>query len=344
MGRENIIGSFKGVIDSTLREGMQFHSANFNLEQQRRIIESLNNIGVDMMEVSNPFGDEVRQNLKVLTAINPRPNFLAHIRNKIGDVEASLGLVDGVNILCIADEERLSGMGLTIEEHLSHLQQCVLLAKQKKLETRVGVEHYFTGNKERALSIIKLADQLGVDRISIPDTLGIAMGWDVAKEIAYIRQQVKADIEVHFHNDLGQATANAFTAVKSGGNYVDTTLLGIGDRTGITPLSTFLAGLHVINPSLVSNYRLEYLTQTDHMVANMLGIKVPFNMVTNQENGFAHKAGTHLNTLIKHGPKKYEGFSPGVIGNDRRLIIGSPISGRTTETDANNFFETYGTK
>lgn len=348
MFKENF-NHFQGIIDTTLREGRQFHCGNptlFTLGEQTKIIERLTQIGVDRIEVSNPASPDIFQELKQLTKIADRPSFLAHVRNRAGDIQAAIDAgVEGVNILSISDEERLKSMGITHEEHLSTLKQCILTAQEAGKEVRVGSEHYFSAksdDKERAHNVFRLADSLGVARISIPDTLGIAMSWDVVEEVAYVRKMVKADIEVHFHNDLGQATANALSAVKNGANWVDTTILGIGERTGITPLSIFLAGLHVNNPSLVSNYHLEYLTSADQMLANILGIKVPFNMVTNQDNGFAHKAGIHLNAIMRHGPDKYEVIPPNVIGNRRRLILGSVVSGKTNQEQVDAFYNKYG--
>jgi isopropylmalate/homocitrate/citramalate synthase len=71
-------------------------------------------------------------------------------------------------------------------------------------------------------------------------------------------------------------------------------------------------------------------------------MEVPVNLMTNLDNGFAHKAGIHLNALINFGPQKYEPIRPAVIGARRNLIIKSLVSGKTTEEDVMSFKEKYG--
>lgn len=335
---------YRGVIDSTLREGMQFHSANFRLDEQKKIVEMLGLIGVDRLEVSNPYGQEIRNTLTELVKIPNRPPFLAHVRNRQCDIQAATDLgLEGVNILCITSEERLKGMGITLEEHLGILQQNIRLAQKAKLQIRVSVEHYFNGDREQALRVYRVADDLGVDRIGVPDTLGVAMSWEVAHDIGWIRKNIRADIEVHFHNDTGGAVSNATIALYAGANWVDTTLGGIGERTGITPLGTLLAGLYTLDPSIVAKYQLEYLTPAENAIAQMVGKELPYNLPTSQ-NAFSHKAGIHLNAVMHHGPTVYEPFSPGVIGNQRNLIVGSVISGATTVEQATQFYEDWGRK
>jgi len=46
--------NFKGIVDSTLREGLQFKSANFTQEEKKKIFHLLCQIGVDYIELGNP--------------------------------------------------------------------------------------------------------------------------------------------------------------------------------------------------------------------------------------------------------------------------------------------------
>ncbi len=51
---------------------------------------------------------------------------------------------------------------------------------------------------------------------------------------------VSCDIEFHGHNDTGCAIANSFTALEAGCTHIDTSVLGIGERNGITPLGGYV--------------------------------------------------------------------------------------------------------
>ncbi len=58
-----------------------------------------------------------------------------------------------------------------------------------------------------------------------------------------MRAAVGCDIEFHVHDDTGCAIANAYIALVSGATHIDTCVLGIGERNGITPLGGFLGRL-----------------------------------------------------------------------------------------------------
>lgn len=331
-----ILSSFKGVIDSTLREGFQFSRANFTSEQQSKILSYLEKIKVDYVEVGNPCQPEIR--LMIDSLIGRRseggPKILSHVRNHAEDIGRAVDCrVDGVNILCTVDAERLTGMGLTFDAYLERLGRNILSAKGHGLEVRVGVEDYFGQDKKKIHVIYALAEACGVDRVAAADTLGKTMPWEVAAEVRELRRKLTADIEVHFHNDLGHAVSNALAAVRAGANYVSASLLGIGERTGITALSSVLANLYVIDERVGRRYNLKWLTPAERYISHICGMEMPPHLITNPTNGFAHKAGIHLDAIVKFGPHKYELLSPQVVGNKRNLILGTVLSGKTGERD-----------
>ncbi len=337
--------AFKGIIDSTLREGLQFSRANFSLDEQRRIFSHLARIGVDAVEVGNPAQPAVRETIGALVRRRGSrgPLIFAHVRNHPDDVVRAIGCgVDGVSILCTVDAERLAAMGKTLPAYIERLAGVVAEAKASGLRTRVGVEDFFGQSREAAIEIYAAAAACGVDRLAAADTLGRSLGWDVARGIRELRRRFPTDIEVHFHNDLGHAVGNALAAIRAGANWISTSLLGIGERTGITPLSSFLANLHVLDPAAAGRYGLRRLTAAEGYVARLCGIEVPPHLMTNPANGFAHKAGIHLDALIKFGPGKYECFPPQILGNARRLVIGTAVSGKTTRTDVLAFERRFG--
>ncbi len=343
--RWEIVKNFKGIIDSTLREGLQFAKANFSLQEQIEIFNYLMKIGVDYVEVSNPVKREIREIVKELIGFkgqNPT-KVIAHIRNRKEDIEKAIESgVDGVNILCTADPERIASLKITPDEYIRNLEENIILAKSHNLETRVSAEDFFHQPFELILDIYELASSLNVERIGVPDTLGKALPWDVERKIRELRMRFKTDIEVHFHNDFGNSISNALSALKAGANWVDTSLLGIGERTGITPLSALLVNLYNIKKDIISKYNLKFITEAENYVAKVCNIEVPINLITNLFNGFAHKAGIHLNALINFGPNKYEPLPPNLIGNKRQLIIKSIVSGKTDEKDVLDFLRKYG--
>ena len=339
-----ILSNFRGIIDSTLREGFQFSKANFSLDEQKKIFAFLLGIRVDYVEVGNPAKPEVRDMIVELVAgrNGNRTKILSHVRNHEQDVRKAIECgVDGVNILCTVDEERLAAMDKTPAEYREILARNIRAAREKGLEVRVGVEDFFGQATEKSLEIYDLADEQNAERIALADTRGRALSWEVARRIRGLRRRIRAAIEVHFHNDLGHAVSNAVAALGAGANFVSTSLLGIGERTGITPLSSLLVNLYMLDPGMGARYDLSLLTRAENYISEICGIEMPPHLMTNPANGFAHKAGIHLDAMFKFGPQKYEPLSPDLIGNKRSLILNSLLSGKRRPAEVRAFLEKY---
>jgi len=345
MNETSPLPAFKGIIDSTLREGLQFSRADFTLAQMKAIYAFLARIGVDFVEVGNPVQPKIREMIAALVRARrgAGPRLLSHIRNHPDDVLRAVEAgVHGVNILCTVDAERLEAMRLAPEAYAERLRTNIRAAKEQGLLVRVGVEDFFGQVPPGRLDIHALAVECGVDRIAVADTLGRTMEWEVFRRVRALWRRFDTDIEAHFHNDLGHAVSNAIVALQAGANWISTSLLGIGERTGITPLSSLLANIHILDEAAAARYDLRWLTPAESEVARLCGIDMPPHLVTNPENGFAHKAGIHLDALIKFGPRKYECLSPEVFGNKRTMVIDSFISGKTTAEDVRAFEKRFG--
>ncbi len=55
---------YKGIIDSTLREGQQYYLANSTQSEQRKTVQMLSPVGVDRIEVENPVVSKVASNYR----------------------------------------------------------------------------------------------------------------------------------------------------------------------------------------------------------------------------------------------------------------------------------------
>jgi homocitrate synthase NifV len=54
----------------------------------------------------------------------------------------------------------------------------------------------------------------------------------IYEHISYLAKLNLLDIEMHTHNDFGMATANAILGLEAGALSVNTTVIGLGERTG----------------------------------------------------------------------------------------------------------------
>ena len=62
--------------------------------------------------------------------------------------------------------------------------------------------------------------------------------------------------------------------------------------------------MFVLDSAIARRYDLTRLTEAEVFVARLCGIDMPPHLMTNPVNGFAHKAGIHLNAMLKYGPAK----------------------------------------
>jgi homocitrate synthase len=157
--------------------------------------------------------------------------------------------------------------------------------------------------------------------------VGIATPNQVGHLVARLRDAVSCDIEFHGHNDTGCAVANALAALEAGATHIDTTVLGIGERNGIVPLSGLIARLLTVQPELVDQYRLDQLAALDRMVAEILGLDIPFTAPITAPFAFHHKAGIHTKAVLGD-PRSYEPFPPEQFGIERRVLVAHQLVGR----------------
>ena len=75
-------------------------------------------------------------------------------------------------------------------------------------------------------------------------------------------------IQVAYFFTSFSAIANAYCALEAGATHIDTSVLGIGERVGITPLGGLVACLYAADPDYVkSKYNLPMLREIENLVA-----------------------------------------------------------------------------
>lgn len=138
---------------------------------------------------------------------------------------------------------------------------------------------------------------------------------------------MSCDIECHFHDDTGCSIANAYCALEAGATHIDTSVLGIGERNGITKLGGFLARMIVADRDYVkSKYRLEMIKDIENLVAEAVQVNIPFNNPITGFTAFSHKAGIHSKAILSN-PSTYEVLSPSDFGLTRYVHFASRLTG-----------------
>jgi homocitrate synthase len=245
------------------------------------------------------------------------------VRAAIDTGVRGLGLLFGTSRIL-----RESSHGKSIQQIIDAMGPPIELALKAGLEVRFSAEDSFRTEESDLITVYRAAEAMGVHRVGLADTVGIATPRQVFAAVREVRRSVKCDIGFHGHNDTGCAVANAHEAVSAGATHVDLCVLGIGERIGITPLGGFVARMYSLEPQGVAlRYRLGQLRELERLVARVVGVEVPFNNYLTGETAYAHKAGMHLKAMTVN-PGSYEIIPPEAFGLTRRLIVGSRLTGK----------------
>lgn len=318
------------IIESTLREGEQFSRGHFTLDQKIEIARVLDDFGVEYMELTSPVASpESLEACRMLSRLNLRTKLLTHVRCTMEDARVAVDTgVAGVDVLFgVSSLLREFSHGKDLGYIIDSAVRVIEFIKSQGLEARFSSEDSFRSLEDDLLAVYTAVDAQGVDRIGLADTVGIATPRQVYALVAELRHRVRAGIEFHGHNDTGCAIANSFAALEAGATFIDTTVLGIGERNGITPLGGLIARMYSVDPEGVrAKYRLELLPEIDRMIAELVDVEIPFNNYLTGESAFTHKAGIHAKAVLLN-PNTYEIFDPAEFGRERTIQIGHRLTG-----------------
>ncbi len=319
------------IIDTTLREGEQFAKANFRTEDKLEIARALDTFGVEYIEVTSPAASPQSQRDAVqIVKLGLGARVITHSRCVLDDVRAALDTgVRGIGLLFATSRIlRASSHGKSIQQIIDAMAPPIELALSAGLEVRFSAEDAFRSDVQDLLAVYQAAARMGVHRVGVTDTVGIATPRQVWALFREVRRAVGCDLGFHGHNDTACAVANAYEAIAAGATHVDVSVLGIGERVGITPLGGFVARMFALEPQAVAErYRLGQLRELERLVARVTGVDIPFNNVVTGETAYSHKAGMHLKSMMSN-PGSYEIIPPEAFGLSRRLILGSRLTGR----------------
>ena len=322
-------------IDSTLREGEQFRGTHFTIADKREIAQLLDRFGVEYMELSTPVASPESANaIRSLASMPRRFKLLTHIRANMEDAQLAVDCgVDGADVyIGTSRYMREYSHGKSLAEVIDIGQKIIAFLKSQGVETRFSTEDTFRSNFADVMTVYRAIDLAGVDRVGVADTVGIADPLTTYNLISNLRDVVSCDIEFHGHNDSSCAVANAFCALQAGATHIDTTVLGIGERNGITPMGALIGRLYTCDRSLVDKYDLPLLAEIEKTVADKLGIEVPFNTPITGEVAFHHKAGVHTKAVLLN-PTTYEAIDPQDFGMSRMIDVAHRLVGRNAIRD-----------
>ncbi|MCC7208594.1 MAG: homocitrate synthase [Anaerolineae bacterium] len=329
------------IIESTLREGEQFSTATFTTAQKLHLVERLDAFGVEMIEMTSPCASPGSdRDVRAVVAARPRARILTHIRCHRDDAARALDTgVHGLDVVIGTSPQLMQ------HSHGKDIRQIIDLAldvlgwiraQSPDITLRFSTEDTFRSRESDLLRVfLAVADSGTVNRLGVADTVGVATPAQVAHMVAQLVRLTGLDVEFHGHNDSGCAIANAFAALEAGATHIDTTILGIGERNGITPLGGLVARLYTLNRAYVAKYDLRLLAELDALIAGYCGLTIPFNNYVTGASSFIHKAGIHAKAVLAD-PSTYEILRPEDFGLEREVQIGHRLTGWNAVRDRAN--------
>lgn len=319
------------IDDTTLRDGEQTAGVVFSLREKLAIARLLDTIGVQEIECGIPaMGEEERAGIRALVELGLSARLLTWNRALIPEIQASIDCgITSVDIsLSVSDQmiaKKLKKDRTAVKEQL---KTALGFAKDNGLYVSVGGEDASRADIGFLVELLQITRELGGDRFRFCDTLGIMDPFTLYDKVAWLRASVpEVEIEVHTHNDLGMATANAIAGIRAGARFVNTTVNGLGERAGNAALEEVVMGLkHACGMDAgIDTHRFRELSL---MVAKASRRELPSWKAVVGERVFAHESGLHADGVLKD-PHNYEGFDPAEVGLSRQIVVGkhSGVSG-----------------
>ncbi len=332
------------LYDTTLRDGAQSEGISFSVSDKLKICEKLDDIGINFIEGgwpgANPKDMSFYKQTKKMKLKNSELVSFGSTRraNKSARTDKILKwLLDAdTRVITIFgkswDLHVRDVFKVDLEENLRMIEDSIKFLKSKDRSVFFDAEHFFDGykgNSDYAVKVLKVAKDAGADRIILCDTNGGTITSQIFELVEEVRSVVKTPLGIHSHNDSEMAVANSIAAIQAGCVQVHGTINGYGERCGNANLVSIIANLKLkLGINCISDLALRELVELSRFVAEISNMKPQDNQPFVGMSAFAHKAGVHVNAILKN-PKTYEHVDPHMVGNHRRLLI-SELSGKST--------------
>jgi len=318
-----IVGRVR-VFDTTLRDGDQMPGVELGLEDKIYIGHLLDDLGVDYIEAGFPASSEIDFRVVRILSETSRARIVGLARCVARDIDAVVEAGAHVVHVFIAtsDIHLKYKLRMSREEVVERAVWAVEYARSRGVEVLFSAEDATRTEESFLLRVYRSVVGAGCRYINIPDTLGTATPWGMARLVRSVRDAVPpwVMIDVHCHNDFGMATANTLAGIYGGADGVQVTVNGFGERAGNAALEEVVAALHFLM-GMETRVRLDKLTLVSRKVSEYFGVKLPPNKPIVGANAFAHEAGIHVHGVLQN-PATYEPLPPEAVGNRRRIVLG----------------------
>lgn len=331
------------IYDTTLRDGTQGESVQLSVREKLQVAHMLDELGVGYIEGgwpgSNPRDEGFFTEAKNERFVNAKLAAFGSTRRAGISCEDDPSLqaliaADVPVVTIFGKSSRFQAteiLRISAEQNLELIFETVQWLKARVDEVVYDAEHFFDGAAEDhayALQCLEAATSAGADFLVLCDTNGGAMPWDVHTLTREVLDRFGRPVGVHAHNDAECGVANSLEAVRAGATMVQGTINGYGERCGNGNLISVIPALELkMGKTALLPGQLSALTRLSHTFDEIVNNTPHARQAYVGRSAFAHKAGVHVNAVMKN-PRSYEHIAPEAVGNTRRVLV-SDLSGRS---------------
>ncbi len=330
--------------DTTLRDGSQGEGLSFSVADKLRIAHKLDEFGMDYIEGgwpgSNPKDIEFFEQAPLLGLRHAKLVAFGSTRRpgRRADEDELLTQLVAAKTPVITifgktwDFHVTHALKVTLGENVAMIADSVAFLAKHVPEVIFDAEHFFDGykhNPKYAIECLRAARDAGAAIAVLCDTNGGSLPHEVYEIVRTVIEQTGMPVGIHPHDDSGCGVAVALEAVRAGASHVQGTVNGYGERCGNANLCSILPSLRLkMGLDCLLPNSLVHLTGLSQFVDEIANVTPHNRSPFVGRSAFAHKAGVHIDAVIKHR-STYEHVDPEWVGNTRRLLV-SELSGSST--------------
>ncbi len=339
--------------DETLRDGLQSPSVRVpGIDEKIDLLRRMDALGIDTANIGLPgAGAHVAGDVARLAAAirDLRLTITANCaaRTVVADIVpiAEISQRVGVPIECCAfigsSPVRQYAEGWTVE----YLQKCtheaITFAVEQGLTVMYVTEDTTRADPDSLRALFTTALRAGAARLCIADTVGHATPSGAAAVVRFALAVIRetgavAGVDWHGHRDRGLAVAAALSAIDAGATRVHGAALGIGERSGNTPMDLLLVNLVMMG---YIERDLSTLPAYCEAASRACDVPIPVNYPVVGADAFRTATGVHAAAVVKAHKKGdralvdavYASVPASLVGREQIIDVG-PMSGRSNVT------------
>jgi isopropylmalate/homocitrate/citramalate synthase len=316
------------LFDTTLRDGEQSPGVILRPEEKAEYVQRAEEAGIRYIEIGFPQNSYDRIACSAAASASKHSRLVAMALTTVEGVKRVLdvGAHEVLFVVPCSSNHLKHVYGKALDVLLENLLMSIDFAVSKGLAINVGLED--AGQRDIPI-ILRVLDRLSVtgnnvDCLTIPDTRGQLLPFEVRELITSIREKItfKCRIAFHGHNDLGLATANALAALQMSHpvDCIHVTTCGYGERAGNASLEQ-LAVLLELKLGLRTSIKLERLHYLSELVEEIFLTPIHAHAPVIGSKVFLHESALHQKGMLSDAGS-YQYLDPRKLGTRVRMLLG----------------------